>query len=123
MKMKSIAFGAALLGGLLSTAAFATTTEAHDIVTATVAQFVKPAPLKVVTPTGLSRVLVGVTLRLRLTIDAAGQPHDVKVVGPHEDRLTRGVVSAVAQWQFTPALENGVPVSVRAELPLQLTDS
>ena len=122
MKTKHIVLAAALLGGLLSTSAFAVTTDAHAKAVAAM-KFEAPVPAEVVQPTGLSPSLVGETVQISLTIDAAGKPHDVKAMSSHDQALLRNVVAAVSQWKFTPARMNGVPVATKAVLPLRLVES
>lgn len=123
MNLKRLLLSAALLGGVLSTSALATTADAHAVVTNSV-RFEAPAIAKLVSPVGLSRRHEGTTVRLAFTIDAAGQPHDIRVVSPSNDpALTRQLVPAVAQWQFTPAKKNGVAVATKVVVPVQLVDS
>jgi len=121
MKSKSIALAAAILG-LSATSVFATTTAAHDQSVAAIRLDV-PVPAKVVAPTDLPRRYEGATVRLSLTIDAAGVPHDIKVVSTRDNALTRSLVTAVSQWRFTPARRNGTPVSTKVELPIELAAS
>ncbi|HKB57970.1 MAG TPA: energy transducer TonB [Lacunisphaera sp.] len=123
MKIKSIVLTAAVLVGL-SVSAHAVTTEAHGKSAAAAAvKFEAPAPTKVVQPMGLSRRLEGATVTLRFTVDEAGKPHDIRVLAPHDGALTRNLVSAVSQWEFTPGRKNGRAVSTHVELPIQLVDS
>lgn len=118
MKTQKFVLAAAVLG-LLSTAAFATTVAAHNQTLATI-KFEAPAPAKVVNPTGLSRRAEGSTVTLHMTIDAAGQAHDIKVVSRGNDAVARSVVAAVAQWQFSPGRKNGTPVPTKVELPVEI---
>ncbi len=118
---KFLLLSAALLGGVLSTSAFATTAAAHAQVTK--AAFEAPAVTKVVSPTGLSRRLEGATVMLSLTIDANGQPSEIRVMSQDDGALTRSMVSAVSQWHFTPAKKNGVPVTTKIVLPVELVES
>lgn len=122
MKTKHIVLATALLGGLLCSTAFATTPAAHRQTVAAL-KIEAPVPARVVSPTGLPRRAEGSTVTLSLTIDAAGQPHDVKVVWGGDREVSRSVVSAVSQWSFTPARKNGVAVSSRVLLPLELVDN
>jgi TonB family protein len=110
---------ASLLGGSLSTAAFATTTTAHS---QTAAAFVAPAPAAVVHPTGLPQSYKDATVTLALTIDETGRPRDIKIMRDENENLAKKLLSAVAQWQFTPARKNGVAVATRVILPLKLVE-
>jgi len=118
MKIQKFALAAAVLG-LLSTSAFATTVAAHNQTTAAI-KLEAPAPAKVVNPSGLPRSAVGSTVTLRMTIDATGQAHDIRVVSHDRDQLARSLVAAVAQWQFNPGRKNGTPVSTKVELPVEV---
>ena len=122
MNLKKIILSAALLGGVLSASAFATTTDAHAAITKAVA-YEAPVVSKVVSPTGLSRRLEGATVTLSLTVDANGTPSDIKVVSRADRALTGNLVSAVSQWQFTPAKKNGVAVPSRIVLPVELVET
>lgn len=114
MKTKSLVLAATLLGGLfVSTRALAQTAPAT---------FVAPAPAKVVSPVDLPNSLKGTTVTLQMTIDAAGQAHDIKVMSSGDRAATRNLVSAVSRWQFTPARFNGVPVSTKVTLPIVLQE-
>lgn len=119
MKMKSVILSAAILGGLFSVSSFANVV----VQTGTVpVKFEAPVPVKVVNPTGLLRCHAGETVTLTLTIDAAGQPHDIRLMQGNDRNLTTQLLPAVAQWKFTPAKKNGVPVPTRVVLPVQLLD-
>ena len=122
MNLKKIILSAALLGGVLSASALATTADAHDAVTKAVA-YEAPVVAKVVSPTGLSRRLEGAIVTLSLTVDASGQPSDIKVVSHANRALTGNLVSAVSQWQFTPAKKNGVAVPSKIVLPVELVET
>ena len=119
MKMKSVILSAAILGGLFSVSSFA-----NVIVQAGTApeKFEAPVPVKVVNPTGLFRRHEGETVKLSLTVDAAGQPHDIRIMAGQDQNLTERLLPAVAQWKFIPAKKDGVPVSSRIVLPVQLVD-
>jgi TonB family protein len=98
---------AALASALLSTSAFASTQSI-------------PQVGKIVNPEGLSRQHLGSTVRLNFTVDTNGHPQDVAVVSTADRRLTESVVHAVSQWRFTPATQNGMPVSKRVTMPLEI---
>ena len=123
MKTKSIVLATALLGGLLlSTSAIAATTAAYDAATAAL-KFVNPAPAKVVAPIDLPRTFEGATVMVSMIIDESGQPRDVKVVSTRDRQLTKQLVAAVSQWQFTPARKNGTPVATKVLMPLEVVES
>jgi TonB family protein len=123
MKARHIVLAATILGGLvLSTTAFAATSTAHDQATAAL-KFDAPAPAMIVAPIGLPRAFEGVTVTLSLTIDAAGQPHNIKVVSRGDQDLAPYLVAAISQWQFTPARKNGVAVATKVLMPIELVDS
>jgi TonB family protein len=119
MKIKSIILSAAILGGLLSVSSFA-----NVIVSATPApeKFEAPVPTKVVSPTGLLPRFAGETITLSLLVDETGQPHNVQLARGSDMNLTQRLLPAVAQWKFTPAKKNGVPVPARIVLPVQLVN-
>ena len=114
MNTKQKFFAAAFTGGLLSVSAFATAL--------TSGQFEAPIPSTVVSPTGLARRHEGATVNLSLMIDANGRPHDIKVISAVDSTLADALTSAVAQWQFTPARQNGGPVATKVELPITLAE-
>lgn len=122
MKMKSIVIASALLGGLL----FTTTSFANVIVATSPAvspeKFEAPVPVKVVNPTGLFRHHEGAIVKLSLTIDATGRPHDIRIMSSWDENLKERLLSAVSQWRFTPAMKNGAPVPARILLPIELVD-
>ena len=118
---KFLLLSAALLGGVLSTSAFATTADAHARVAK--AAFEAPVVTKVVSPAGLARRFEGATVTVSLTVDANGQPSDIKLVSQGDRALSRSLVSAISQWHFTPAKKNGVPVTTKVMLPVELVES
>lgn len=81
----------------------------------------KPYPIKVVNPTNLPRDFVKSTINVALTVDEKGVPSDVHTLGPVDRRVAARVVSAVSQWRFSPKVVDGVPVSGRCVLPIELT--
>lgn len=123
MNKIQILLGAVLISGALasSSSVLASTSIADYASQYKSVHSTAPAPSQVVNPTGLPRQYAGTTVNLLLTVDAAGAPRDIAVVAPNDPELTRGIVEAVAQWRFTPATRNGVPVATRVELPLRLS--
>lgn len=62
----------------------------------------------------------GATVNVRLTIDEAGMPHDVRVVSPRDRQLARCIVKAVSQWTFEPAIRDGKAIQTRVTIPIEL---
>ena len=119
MKVKSVILSAAIFGGLLSVPSFANVI-AHNASAPAVIE--APVPTQVVNPTGLLPRYEGETITLSLTVDETGQPHDVQLTRGSDENLTKQLLPAVAQWKFTPAKKNGVPVRARVMLPVQLVN-
>ena len=119
MKMKSVLLSAAILGGL-----FSASSSANVIVQTAPApeKFEAPVPAKVVNPTGLLPRYEGETVILSLLIDETGRPHNVQLMRGTDENLTKHLLPAVARWKFTPAKKNGMPVSTKIVLPVQLVD-
>ena len=116
---KILTLSAILLGGVISSA-FATTAASHVNVAKAVA-FEAPVLEKVVSPTGLSRRHEGATVTVTMNVDDKGQPSNISVAG-NDAKLTRSLVTAVSQWQFTPAKKNGVAVPSKIVLPVELVE-
>lgn len=104
----------ALVGGLLSSASAATRVAPAD--------YAAPMPAQVVAPTELPRSHIGAIVMLRLNVDAAGQPSNIRVLSERDPALRQRLVEAVSQWRFSPARENGVAVGATIELPLELRE-
>jgi len=118
---KLLALSAIVLGGVFSSAAFATPASSHANVAKAVA-FEAPVVAKMVSPAGLSSRHKGATVTLTMTVDEKGQPSNIRVQG-NDANLKRNLVPAVSQWQFTPAKKNGVPVSSKIVLPIELVEA
>jgi TonB family protein len=118
MKMFKMLFGAALVGGVLSTSALAYTEQPS--VWPQVARPGIPAIAKVVNPTRLPQRYEGATVNISLTVDPTGQPRHIKLLTPADPELARSLIAAVSQWQFTPVQKNGVPVATKVMLPIKL---
>lgn len=112
---------AALIVSGLSTAAHASVV-VSDVVTDR-AGFTAPAPAMVVAPEALPQRYRNETVQLSLTVDASGRPQNIALARGNDPHLARRLIPAVAQWQFKPALRNGVPVSAKVVLPLHLVDA
>lgn len=54
-----------------------------------------------------------------VVIDEAGLPHDVKLnKSSSYSRLDEAAMASVRQWRFKPYMQNGKPMSVRVNIPL-----
>ena len=62
------------------------------------------------------------TVRLFAVIRKDGRVDSVALLRRLDDRLDRSAGEALAKWEFTPALRNGLPVEVDAvfEIPFRL---
>jgi protein TonB len=84
--------------------------------------FSPPVPLSVPS----IRTAVGIAgyenavIKLKLVVDSQGRPQQVDTMGLIPVETKELVVRAVKKWRFRPATRNGVPVSARVILPLQL---
>lgn len=122
MKTKSIVIATvALLGALSSASALTLVTPSRA--SAAPVKFEAPVPTSIVQPTDLPSSFMGKVVEVALTVDADGQAQDVKVLRATDKYLRRSLKAAVSQWKFTPARKNGVPVSSKVILPLELTES
>jgi len=117
---KIIALSAIILGGVLSSSAFATTASSHANVAKAVA-FEAPVVEKMVSPTGLSRRHENATVTLSMNVDEKGQASNIRLRG-NDASLERSLVAAVSQWQFAPAKKNGVAVPSKIVLPVELVE-
>ncbi|HWA26819.1 MAG TPA: TonB family protein [Lacunisphaera sp.] len=123
MNSTKFLLAATVAGGLLSSAVIASAAVVVDpSVMAETASYTAPAPAKIVSPTGIARRYQGQTIRVSLTIDEAGQPHNINLLSDQDPHLMRQLVPAVAKWQFTPAKRNGHAVRADVVLPIQLVD-
>jgi TonB family protein len=123
MNSKNILLAATLVGGLLSSAVAAAAVVVDSPALAEHAAYSAPSPVKVVSPTGIARRYEGRTIRMSLTIDETGQPHNISLLSRQDQHLERQLVPVVAKWQFTPAKKNGRAVSANVVLPIQLVDT
>lgn len=120
MKTARILVGAALLGGLLSAPAFAATNLQQYVEHYKVVRTDVPLPARVVNPTDVPRRYQGTVANFTLTVDETGRPRDIAMATPADPELASLLVPVVAQWRFTPAQSNGVPVAKRILLPIAL---
>jgi hypothetical protein len=80
-----------------------------------------PVPTRVVNPKGVPAQYRDAVIRLFFTVDTAGMPRNIKVLELDDPALTDSLVTALAQWRFTPASRQGVAVSMDVVLPLELS--
>jgi TonB family protein len=69
--------------------------------------------------------ICGVNL-IRLTVDANGNPHDLRVIKSLEPSLDAEAMEAVSQYRFRPAMKDGttpVPVQITIEIDFRLYKS
>lgn len=81
-----------------------------------------PVPVKAVMPR-VDREYAGATVKVEFTVNTAGVPQDVTVLGNVPAPLASELTDAVAQWKFIPMLRDGKPVSAKVILPLQVVDT
>jgi len=110
MKIQSIVATAALLG-VLSTASALTTTAVS---------FEAPVPLRTIQPIEVPTSHRGSTVNLTMRIDANGRPSNVRVSGTSDQAAYKRIIATVSHWKFAPARKNGVAVSSKVELPLEV---
>ena len=122
MKTKFLVIAAAIMGGLL-TSVCARPLDANSAEASAPEKIDAPKPATIVSFADLPPNYVGSTVRVKLTVDEAGQGHDIRVISNKDKALAKSLVSALSQWKFTPARKNGVPVSATVEIPLQLVES
>lgn len=108
--------GAALVSGLLSSAAFAVTGQPP-------AGIQKPRPAHVVNPTGLPLSFTDTTVTLTMTVDETGTPHHIRLISPRDREVAKKLVPVLAQWRFTPGTQDGEPVEMKVVLPLKIVVS
>jgi hypothetical protein len=122
MKNYSLLLASLATAALFTTPALADSTPACSTCPTCAAKLTaEPYPIKVVNPTNLPRDFVKSTINVALTVDEKGVPSEVRTLGPVDRRVAARVVSAVSQWRFSPKVVNGVPVSGRCVLPIELT--
>ena len=123
MNSKTILLAVTLTGGLLCSAVVSSAAVVLSDFTIGATEYSVPAALKIVHPSGISRRYEGETIRLSLTIDETGLPHNIHFLSGRDPNLVEHLLPAVAQWKFTPAMKNGRAVATEVVLPIQLSDS
>ncbi len=79
-----------------------------------------PVPISVVTPEVESR-FAGQQVTLEFVVDATGKPVLFAPAAPGTDaELVAAVTAAVAQWKFSPAVVDGLPVAKKVILPVNI---
>ncbi len=106
------------LGALLSVAASAKTLEQSYIDTCRQGPGI-PVPIAVVAPT-VGGFDIGQSVQVEFVVDTTGHASDFTIRSASDRVLADAVVDAVKQWQFTPALRNGAPVSAKVILPVSV---
>jgi protein TonB len=82
-----------------------------------------PVPVSVVSPEVAPR-FAGTQVTLEFVVDATGKPMLISSATPGADaELVSAVTTAVAQWKFSPALVDGLPVARKVVLPVTIVDS
>ena len=82
-----------------------------------------PVPVSVVTPEVEPR-FAGQQVTLEFVVDATGKPMLISSASPKADaELVAAVTAAVAQWKFSPALVDGLPVAKKVILPVNIVSS
>jgi len=81
-----------------------------------------PVPISVIMPEVSARY-AGEQVMLEFVVDATGKPTLLTSVTPGVNaELVTSLVSAVAQWQFAPALVEGKAVARKVALPVMISD-
>ena len=80
-----------------------------------------PVPIAVVSPQ-VSAGDAGQTVELEFTVNAAGKPSAFSVVSHTDATLAAEVVDAVKQWEFAPAIRDGVAVATKVDLPVHIVN-
>lgn len=118
MKTSQLILGAALAAGLFSTSAFAYVEQPTPWPQAPRTDV--PVVTKVVNPTDLPQRSQGMTIDVSFTVDASGQPRNIRLLSVSDSALEKKLIPALSQWRFAPVLKNGAPVSTRVVMPLKL---
>jgi Gram-negative bacterial TonB protein C-terminal len=79
-----------------------------------------PVPVAVYTP-NVSNEFAGQHLVLEFIVDVHGRPHQFRSCTSGADPyLVETVEEAVRNWEFAPALRNGLPANRRVVLPVEI---
>ena len=77
-------------------------------------------PSKVVKPDRLPRTFTRTTIPVEFSLDAAGQPHDIRMPSVSDKRVKKTIAEAFAQWKFAPSTHQAGNTHVRFVLPLDV---
>lgn len=109
---------AAVAAVVLSSSAFAYTvkdsTQQH---TAAVANL---APANVVNPTDLPLNFARQVVNIEFSVDAAGQPQDIKILSNVDRAAKQRILKAFKQWKFQSTATGNADAAKRYILPLEI---
>ena len=74
----------------------------------------------VVNPKNLPQAFAGATINVEFSLDAAGQPRDVRVPNVEDRQLKQQLVQAFKQWRFEGASSEAIANGKRYVLPVEL---
>jgi hypothetical protein len=77
-------------------------------------------PASVVNPTNLPQAFAGATINIEFSLDASGQPRDVRVPNVEDRQLKQQLVQAFKQWRFEGVSSDAVANGKRYVLPVEL---
>lgn len=77
-------------------------------------------PSSVVKPTGLPLNFAGATINIEFSLDAGGQPQNIKVLWVDDAVLKRRLVEAFRQWRFDTGANAKAAGDKRFILPVEL---
>jgi outer membrane biosynthesis protein TonB len=112
--MKSHLLAAALAGAILTSSALAYSPKDKRPLTPPP----RVVPSSVVKPTGLPYKFAGSVINIEFSLDAAGQPQNIKVLWVDDPVLKRQLVAAFRQWRFE--VSNSAEGDQRFILPVEL---
>lgn len=115
--MKSLLLAAAVTGVSLASSAFAfgPTDQASIVTTPTP----KVVPSSVVRPERLPMRFSGAVINVEFTLDAAGQPQQIKVL-TNDTAVKKQLGEAFRQWRFEPGVTGADANQKRYILPVHL---
>jgi TonB family protein len=80
-----------------------------------------PVPISVVSPQ-VGQNFTGDSVEIEFLVDTTGKTSDFVVKSSSDATLSGLVVAAVKQWEFAPAIRDGVPVATKVDLPVRIVD-
>jgi hypothetical protein len=114
--IKPILLAAALVGAASSANAYP-----NDTKNSAAAAQPRPVPSSVVSPEGVPWQFEGAVIHVEFSLDAAGQPRDIKLPKVYDEVLERQLIDAFRRWRFAPVASAPGAKSPRYILPVQLT--